>query len=525
MTTSTHWKLLQNIAIALIIALAAPLAQAAAAKERVNIIYKAGAKGRIVAALASANGRMVHDFPEVNAVTVELPSKAVKALQRNRNVTFLEKDSTQYAFAISEPSDGDPYFTGQQVPYGIPLVQADVMPLHDSLAGNRTLCVVDSGIDANHPDLAGLQLAGINLSGSGFWYTDEGSHGTHVTGTIAAINNLDTGVVGVMPNQTIDLKIVKVFDASGSTSSSTVAYGMLICGRAGANVISMSLGGPVNSYLQAVIANYLYSRGVLLVAAAGNAGTSATSYPAGLSSVMSVAAVDQDKQWASFSQFNSTVEISGPGVSVLSTVPVGSIVDYLATVAGVDYPALLMEGTPAAVANGNLYDFGLGEALDFGASGMICLIQRGNISFSDKVLNCQNSGGLGAIIYNNVPGPLSGTLGNVITSIPSVGVSDSDGAAMLADAGSAATVDTLNGVVSNYDYDVYDGTSMATPHVSAVAALVWSYFPGCTNVEIRRALDTSAEDLFTAGWDSRTGFGLVQALAAYNYISANPCAN
>src|SRR5690606_2370285 len=82
-------------------------------------------------------------------------------------------------------------------------------------------------------------------------------------------------------------------------------------------------------------------------------------------------------------------------------------------------------------ATGPLVDCGLGTSACPGGGGQVCLIQRGDISFADKVLACQNGGGVAAVIYNNVAGSLSGTLGETATSIPSVGVSDAQGAEML----------------------------------------------------------------------------------------------
>jgi len=76
---------------------------------------------------------------------------------------------------------------------------------------------------------------------------------------------------------------------------------------------------------------------------------------------------------------------------------------------------------------------------------------------------------------------------------------------------------------SNYAY--FDGTSMATPHVSGVAALVWSYFPQCTNAQIRSSLEKSALDIGDAGFDNKTGYGLVQAKAAYTRINKKGCGN
>ncbi len=140
----------------------------------------------------------------------------------------------------------------------------------------------------------------------------------------------------------------------------------------------------------------------------------------------------------------------------------GTALVAAATVAGNGYEAIGMEGSPTDSAAGTLADCGTGES-QCDAAGKVCLIQRGNIAFSDKVLACENGGGVAAIIYNNEPGALNGTLGEVVTAIPSVGVSDTDGAAMLAAVGSNASVDIGAG---NYAY--FDGTSMATPHVAGL---------------------------------------------------------
>ena len=104
---------------------------------------------------------------------------------------------------------------------------------------------------------------------------------------------------------------------------------------------------------------------------------------------------------------------------------------------------------------------------------MLC--QRGTNSFADKVSKVQASGGLGAVIYNNVPGGFAGTL-NGTSTIPGISISQEDGQAALAlrwlpGLALANTAGVGNG------YESYDGTSMATPHVSGVAALVWSNRP------------------------------------------------
>jgi len=485
-----------------------PAVAADAAGSRVIVKFKAGALAQGKAELAARGGRIMVDLSEVNAVAARLSPQAVALLKRSRFVDFVEVDHPQYPMAMA----------GETVPYGIPMVQAN--QVSDSAAGNQKLCIIDSGIDGLHPDFAGVPMTGENLTTSGTWDTDESAHGTHVAGTIAAVGGNGIGVVGVLPNAVLPLHIAKVFDASGSTSSSTVAKAMLACRKAGANVISMSLGGSLPSRLQEIVVGFLDKRGILMIAAAGNAGTTAVSYPAGFPQVMSVAAVDEAKAKADFSQFNPTVEIAAPGVLTLSTVPLGSALVATTTVGGTGYESLGMVGSPVGSAAAPLYDFGLGQADDAGVAGKVCLIQRGVISFAEKVQRCQTNGGVAAILYNNEPGLLAGTLGGVATAIPSVGVSDVAGAAMLGQLGQMASVAIAGG-----DYDFFSGTSMATPHVAAVAALVWSQHPGCTAAQIRASLNNSAEDLGAPGRDNEFGHGLVQAKAATDRIAALGCGN
>jgi len=179
-----------------------------------------------------------------------------------------------------------------------------------------------------------------------------------------------------------------------------------------------------------------------------------------------------------------------------------------------------MDGSPIVTATAPLANFGIGDTVNTAVAGKVCLIARGTIDFATKVSNCQASGGVGAVVYNNAAGGFLGTLGTTVTNIPSVTASDTEGAAMLNQLGQSATVGVTR---TNYAY--YDGTSMATPHVSAVAALVWSYFPTCTAAQLRTSLDNSALDLGTVGCDTKYGFGLVQAKAAYDRILSLGCGN
>jgi subtilisin family serine protease len=397
------------------------------------------------------------------------------------------------------------------------MVQADLLALN--AAGAPKVCIVDSGYDIGHEDLQKTAVDGINLTRAGAWNTDENSHGTHVAGTVAALGNNGVGVVGVVGSGNLPLHIAKVFDASGSARSSLIVKAVQACADAGSRVISMSLGGGGATRFEQRLYDGMQARGILVVAAAGNDGTSAVSYPAGYQSVMSVAAVDAAAAWADFSQFNADVEIAGPGVAVTSTVPVGSQLGSSVSVGALAYPSQPMDGSALLSATGPLADFGLGSAAVRGSmTGKVCLISRGSISFADKVQNCQSSGGVGAIIYNNAEGELFGTLAGARTAIPSVGITQADGQALLELVGQLATV-SVGGTADVYA--AYSGTSMATPHVSAVAALVWSHFPQCTAAQVRAALTATARDIDAPGPDERTGAGLVQAKAAYDRLAQN----
>lgn len=507
-------------------ALTAPLsASAAAQQQRMILVYKAGAAQAAKDAVARAGGRVVLDLAEVNAMAVRVSAKTRDALKANANVETLEADPLRHVMGSrsSKRTVRSMNGVGEQVPYGITMVQADQLTFQSGHA--KKLCIIDSGYDIAHEDLPPSNVAGVDLtnSGVGSWNTDEGAHGTHVAGTIVALGGNDKGVVGVIPTGEQPLFISKVFDASGSAPSSTIIKGVLKCARAKASIISMSLGGGRPTNFEQKIYNNMAAKGILVIASAGNGGTSDINYPAGYPSVMSVAAIDSNMVKAGFSQFNADVEIAAPGVAVLSTVPLGSQLGASTTVGATPYTVQPMDGSPLVSATGPIADFGFGDTPVAGSmTGKVCLISRGNISFADKVLNCTASGGIGAIIYNNTAGELLGTMGDVATTIPSVGATQADGATMLGQLGQSSTVAVFT---SDAVYAEFNGTSMSAPHVSGVAALVWSNHPSCNAAQIRETLKRSAMDLGAPGRDDEYGAGLVQAKAASDRIASEGCGN
>lgn len=466
--------------------------------ERVFVEFRPGQKVAVEAALQAAGGRVHFEFEELSAIAVTLPRPALAGIQRNPNVVLVEPDPPRYPL-------------GQVTPYGVDMVQAPEVWSAGELGGGIKIGVIDSGYFGLHEDFVGASLAGDSA-------TDGCGHGTHVIGTILAVDNA-VGVVGVAPAASV--YSVKVFgDNCGWTYASGLIHAVQKAVNNGAKVISMSLGGNVKSRTEENAFKQFYSSGILSIAAAGNNGTTQNNYPASYASVVSVAAVDASQVVASFSQRNSQVELAAPGVGVLSTVPFATPT----VTAGADvYQAGAIEFAATGTATGELVDGGLGDSVNEAAwSGKVVLVERGGISFYDKVRNVELSGGLAAILYNNVPGGFSGTLGAGNSStIPAVSLTQEDGQALLLDkVGTSVTVNSPAAGTQGSGYAHYDGTSMATPHVSAVAALVWGAFPCATAAQVRTALQQSALDLGAAGRDTSYGYGLVQAAGALDRLAA-----
>jgi subtilisin family serine protease len=450
------------------------------------------------AALSAAGAKKARELPSHAAVAAIMPAAHAEALAKNPNVEYVEADAKRYPSA-------------QTKPYGISQVQADD-PVFANATADVKVCIIDSGLHTGHEDISGLPVTGA--PGNLAWNQDGCGHGTHVAGTIAGLNNT-AGVVGVAPNA-VGLHIVRVFgDDCSWTYSSTLVTALDECRKAGAKVVSMSLGGTTKSVTEDSAFANAYSAGVLSIAAAGNAGNTQTSYPAGYASVMSVAAVDSAKALATFSQRNADVEVAAPGVQVLSTVPWTT---PSLNVGGSSYAGGILEGAAAKSVTGALVNGGLCDSVGAWA-GKVVLCQRGTISFGAKVNNVVTGGGAGAVIYNNVSGGFSGTLGTGVTStIPGISISMEDGQILVASAlGQSSALHAVS-VKPGSGYDAWDGTSMATPHVSGVAALLWSLHPTATNAQIRDALNKTAQDLGTAGRDASFGYGLVQAKAAHEFL-------
>jgi len=306
--------------------------------------------------------------------------------QRAKNAVGVELDAVMHAAGVPTGADPD---RGQQWDF-TKIHVANAWP--KSTGAGVTVAVIDTGVDASHPDLAGQVLPGYDvINQTAGTSSDPNGHGTHVAGTIAALTGNGVGISSIAP----DAKIlpIRVLGANGSGYMSDAATGITYAADHGADVINMSLGADtqVDAVTNAIA--YARSKGVVVVAAAGNerGQGSPTSYPAADPGVIAVAATDSSDTVASYSNQGDYVDVAAPGSGILST-----------------------------------------------------------------------TGG---------------------------------------------------------SYASWSGTSMASPHVAAVAALLRGYNSALTPDQVEQAIETSAVDLGPAGKDTDYGYGRIDAAAAVNAVS------
>ncbi|HEY3448891.1 MAG TPA: S8 family serine peptidase [Myxococcales bacterium] len=485
--------------------------QASALDGEGRYIVKFKDHGRGKGSLAAHGAKLERDLPAHRAVAARLSAQALETLQSDPNVEYVEEDAKREPLALDS----------QILPWGIVQVQARAAELLPALpiGASMKVCIIDSGLQLDHPDFAGMTITGDSeVTATNPWSVDKCGHGTHVAGTIAALDDA-SGVVGVAPG--VALHVVKVFgDDCGWAYASELVGALQKCREAGAMVVNMSLGGSQATATEQDAFQAAYDAGVLSIAAAGNDGAAIVNYPAAYASVVSVAAVDSANQRASFSNVNGDVELSAPGVGVISTL-------------GWNREGVLVHGADAQVADllGGSKVTGAAPARVTGTlvSGGSCT--KSSASWAGKIVSCsaapsarivnaaQTVRALGVVFAYGSSGPFV-ISSSAVAAIPAVNVTDSAG--LSAAAGKTVTLSNLATALGDPAWvglDKKSGTSMATPHVVGAAALVWSKNPAWTNAEVRYALQATAKDLGTAGRDAYYGFGLVQAKAAYEYLT------
>ena len=227
------------------------------------------------------------------------------------------------------------------------------------------VAVLDTGVDASHPDLAGRVLPGWDsMDAQGDGRRDPNGHGTHVAGILGAEAGNDEGIAGVAPG--VQILPVRVLDASGNGDDDELALGIIWAVDNGADILNLSIGGAVPSTLLEGAIDHALANGVLVVVAAGNDGATgnAPSYPAAYPQVLAVSSTDSSDRRSIFSNTGSYVDIAAPGSWIVSTWPGGRY----QTSSGTSMAAPFVAGSAALLqARTGLRGAELGDRLEDGA--------------------------------------------------------------------------------------------------------------------------------------------------------------
>lgn len=412
------------------------------------------------------------------------------------------------------------YFTLAGIPYGpIAGTSGDDIRFLDAwgMAKPSTtpvvVAVIDTGLDINHPDISGNlwtnpgHITGDTYTGDIHGYdfalstgtiTDSGDHGTHVCGIIAASGYNGTGVIGADYKAQIMMLKVSSDGSDISTSAEIEALDYAAMAKSGGiNVaaINASFGGGDYSATEISAITACGTAGIVFCCAAGNGDSNGNPldndttpfYPASyrLSNMIVVAASDQNNQLANFSNYGpTTVDLAAPGVNIYSLMPLVEAQNYL-LMGSTPYITEIFKysGTTAAAGiTAKLYNCGIGNTSQFptGVSGNIALIERGTLTFAQKVTNAKAAGAVAVVIWDNVAEEtIGGTLGSG-TWLPTLGITMVDGTTLSSLTSSSPVTVTLANYPSGsyqYGYQFMDGTSMATPQVTGAVAFAAMNFP------------------------------------------------
>ena len=471
----------------------------------------------------TTEARSVVPFQSFKGFAADLTEAEVETLRRSAEVRWIEPVRERNAMAQTF------HPLRQTVPFGLDTIAARAAQ-RGAIKGTTNVVVIDTGVDYRHPELSGIWAGGKNILSNNDDPLDDDGHGTHVAGTIAAADN-DRGVLGVAPD--VRLWSVKILDSRGNGTTEGLAQALDWVAEKkealGGNwVINLSLGGYNESLAEREAFQSIHDKGVLVIAASGNASTATkaapVSFPAAYPSVLAVGATTFDGQLASFSGQGPELDLAAPGVGVLSTLPLGGT--DLWYVLDQDNPTFVQEliGSKRGVVSGEYVYCGAGKAGDFPSTvaGKIALIKRGEeVPFADKARRAKEAGAIAVAIFDNVtdsassPWTLYRTEEDRLYDWPIVvRLSLETGEALR-----AAGPHTITVSYTNEDYVEKNGTSMACPHVAGAAALVWSMAPNATAEQVVNALIATATDLGPAGADPQFGAGLVNVLGAARFLA------
>ena len=333
------------------------------------------------------NGRAIGKVKNIGVHIVKVPAQAeeavAKALSKNKNIQFAEPDVLVKTGMVAN----DPYF-GQA--WHLPKIKAtDAWNI--SLADGVTVAILDGGVDGTHPELQQHMVQGWNAVSGDSNTTDVNGHGTNVAGTVAAQSNNGVGVTSIAWNAKI-MPIRVTNQSSGDAYWSDVANGLVWAADHGADVANISYQGVSGSSTITSAAQYMRNKGGVVVVSAGNTGTSYGFAPNPY--LITVSATDTNDTLTSWSSYGNEIDISAPGVNILTTGAGGGYMSCYGTsfsspvVAAV---VALMKAANPDLSPGELEAVLANTAVDAGATGWDAYYGYGRVDAGAAVQMAANA--------------------------------------------------------------------------------------------------------------------------------------
>ena len=278
--------------------------------QKVIITFKNNVDPSVLKSIKKYSGKVNKQPKKLNSISATLPSTALNAIKKLPSVVSIEEDDV---VKVEE----------QTVDWGINQMNVPTAKNLGYTGKGVKIAVLDTGISP-HEDL--VVSGGTSISSYTTSYYDDNGHGTHVAGIIGAKDN-SIGTVGAAPDASI--YAVKVLGANGSGLTSDIIFGIDWAIANKMNIINLSLGTQQDSLALKEAINKATNSGIIVVAAAGNDGNATgtgdtVDYPAKYDNVVAVGATDSANKKAAFSSAGPAVDVSAPGVSILSTLNNGS---------------------------------------------------------------------------------------------------------------------------------------------------------------------------------------------------------
>ena len=299
--------------------------------------------------LAAADATDDSAIPQLRMHVVTVTQAGYSQLMADPSVKRVELDQTR----VAEAAPSDSSYPAQ---WSLPQIGWDQAYGTVNPSGSSVVAVLDTGVDGSVPDLAGQLVPGTSILDGTDGTTDPNGHGTWMAGIIAAKvdNGIDVAGIGyagvkVMP--------ITVLGADGVGQDSDIIAGVVWAVDNGADVINMSFSSPGFSPALQAAFDYAWSNNVVLVAATGNDGFNAATFPAGDRGVIGVSNTDQSDSLDASSNYGPDVFLAAPGVGILTTAPGGgaiSISGSSASAAEVSAAAALLRAVDPSASNGTI---------------------------------------------------------------------------------------------------------------------------------------------------------------------------